>query len=83
MKTLDYYTGEITHLLREAANSIDDGSPERAVWRVADAGGLLREMYEFIGEDERASIGLTRTTGRGYVLPQLRNPLTAIEDVAA
>ena len=56
----------IEHLLREAADCLEDGDAPRAAWRVADAAGLLRERLA----REKGLSGLDEPTGRGFLLPR-------------
>lgn len=59
--------GEIRFLLNAAMVRLNDDEPENMAWRLADAGGLLREaLPRKVGED---LIGRDEPTGRGYVLP--------------
>lgn len=66
---------EIASHLRTAANYLTSKNPVygSAVWRVADAGLLLRELIETRGSclDRRL---LETPTGRGAVLPKYRDP---------
>ena len=58
---------EIRFLLNAAMVRLNDDEPENMAWRLADAGGLLREaLPRKVGED---LIGRDEPTGRGYVLP--------------
>lgn len=61
----------IANLLREAADEIEVGEPDRAAWRVADAGGLLRAQLEEVTRpaSEGPLAGLEERTGLGYMLP--------------
>lgn len=58
---------EVHGLLREALARLDMEEPETACWRLADAGGLLRQVLEH--EDYTELSGFDRRTGRGFVLP--------------
>ena len=59
--------GMIASLLETAARLVRNGELDRAAWRVADAGGRLREALE---EDEQSACGLDRRTGLGCELPR-------------
>lgn len=58
---------EILSLLAVATACIEQGEPERAAWRLADAGGLLRANLPQKPGDEL--IGRDIPSGRGYSLP--------------
>jgi hypothetical protein len=58
---------QIAVLLKEALSRMQEGSPQNAAWRIADAGLLLRRSLEDSGHENL--IGLDRPTGRGAVLP--------------
>ena len=60
---------EIRGLLREAIECLEEGVPQMAAWRVADAGGLLRAVLEARGRPNIS--GCHEITGRGCMLPQL------------
>jgi hypothetical protein len=60
---------EVIDLMHMAERYIQAGEIECAAWRVADAGGLLREALEALPH-EADLIGLDCPTGRGYVLPK-------------
>lgn len=67
MKLDESVKGEIRFLLNAAMVRLNDDEPENMAWRLADAGGLLREaLPRKVGED---LIGRDEPTGRGYVLP--------------
>lgn len=77
----DVAKGEIQFLLNAAMVRLQDDEPENMVWRLADAGGLLREaLPQKAGE---SLIGRDEPTGRGYVLPIKErgpaNPVVLVE----
>lgn len=59
--------GRIFNLLDEATSLVRAGEADRAAWRVADAGALLRENLEIQGRANLA--GLDQPTGLGATLP--------------
>lgn len=58
---------EIRNLLNVALACLESGEMDRMAWRIADAGGVLRE--ELTGKYEGDLCGLDDPTGRGYMLP--------------
>lgn len=73
-KMVDYITKhphcEVTALLQVAIECIDSGDLDRAAWRIADAGALLRADMQRDGWQD--VVGLDVETGRGAKLPKLR-----------
>ena len=57
----------IAKLVNESYSCITDGQPERAAWRLADAGLALREYLETHGY--AATTGVDEPTGKGARLP--------------
>lgn len=58
---------EVKWLLEMALARLNANEPENAVWRLADAAGLLREaLPQMAGE---SLIGRDEPTGRGFILP--------------
>jgi len=53
--------------LETAIALLKNGEPERAVWRIADAAGKLREKME--AQKVTNLVGLTEPTGMGFSLP--------------
>lgn len=53
--------------LRDAAQNVAAGDFDRAAWRIADAGGLLRAALSENGATGMAGFDLP--SGRGFVLP--------------
>ena len=77
----DAAKSEIRFLLNAAMVRLQDDEPENMAWRLADAGGLLREsLPRKVGED---LIGRDEPTGRGYLLPVKErgpaNPVVLVE----
>lgn len=55
-------------LLQSALSCLDSESPESAIWRCADAAGLVASV---LTPDQRTNlIGFTQHTGRGYRVVQ-------------
>ena len=52
---------EVKFLLREAIIALEDSVPERAVWRLVEASGLLSPL---------GGIGVDEPTGRGWIVTQ-------------
>jgi len=65
---------EILHLLQMTKTMIECGEPDRAAWRLADAGFLLRQQLEGNPLTDPGLIGLNTPTGRGVKLPQRNAP---------
>ena len=58
---------EVRGLLVEAATLLNETQAERAAWRIADAGGLLRVYLDATLRGH--VIGCGEPTGRGCLLP--------------
>ncbi len=56
-------------LLHEAVHYVEDGEWDRAAWRLADVGGMVRAAIEARWPDRRPLVGVDEPTAQGYVLP--------------
>jgi len=66
-KAFDAIKADLESLLKAAMVRLQDNEPDNMAWRLADAGGLLREaLPKKAGE---SLIGRDDPTGRGYMLP--------------
>ena len=64
---MDKTLAEVKFLLEQCIARINANEPLSAVWRLADAAGLLREaLPPMAGE---SLIGRDEPTGRGFMLP--------------
>ena len=57
----------VRNLLNVSLYCLETGEIDRMAWRLADAGGILRE--ELAGKFDGELCGLDDPTGRGYMLP--------------
>jgi hypothetical protein len=53
----------ITDMIEDALRRIHAGEPEAAVWRLAEAAGLLAERIE---DQYPSQVGYDKPTGRGF-----------------
>lgn len=65
-KNKEILKSEAVKLLRDAISHIEQGSPEKAVWRAVDGIGMLACMID--GWQKGGHVGLAIPTGRGYQL---------------
>lgn len=73
--TRDQFVTKIVGLLEESVMTLRTGRPHRSAWRVADAGGLLRTLFEqhpdLRGPGGRPLVGLEAVTGLDVLLPRI------------